>query len=135
MANLGYRSTINAALVGVVAKLQERVDELEKGARKKHTDRRAPFRLPAGTSPPSHPHNTATNLPPCIVRHEDAGGKCERPAVMELYGLPFCVVHGAGVKSGCLEELYLDAEGFLELFDAPHDRAHSPLRRGLRSVE
>ena len=54
---------------------------------------------------------------PCFVRHEDAGGKCLRPAVMEVYGLPFCEIHGAEVKFRALEELYYDAANFLARLD------------------
>jgi len=50
---------------------------------------------------------------PCVVRHPDAGGQCERPAITEVYGLAFCEVHGAEAKSGALEELYFDAANFL----------------------
>jgi hypothetical protein len=46
---------------------------------------------------------------PCTVEHPDAGGRCERPAVMEVYGLPFCEVHGEEIKAGALQELYFDA--------------------------
>jgi hypothetical protein len=62
----------------------------------------------------------------CIVSHEDAGGKCGREAVMEVYGLTFCEVHGEEAKAGALEELYHDALQFMELFDAPHVRTLNP---------
>jgi len=56
---------------------------------------------------------------PCFVRHEDAGGKCERSAVVKVYGLNFCELHGAEVKAGALQELYEDASDFLHRLDNP----------------
>lgn len=56
---------------------------------------------------------------PCFVRHEDAGGKCKRSAVVEVYGLNFCELHGAEVKAGALQELYEDASDFLHRLDNP----------------
>jgi hypothetical protein len=51
---------------------------------------------------------------PCGVHHRDAGGWCERDAVMEIYGLGFCEVHGAEARAGALAELYHDAGNALE---------------------
>ena len=56
---------------------------------------------------------------PCMVRHPDAGGQCERPAVIEVYRLHFCEVHRAEAKAGALEELYHDAANFLKRLDTP----------------
>ena len=53
----------------------------------------------------------------CCVRHEDAGGRCDRQAVLEVYGLLFCEVHGPEVRSGALEEMYFDAGWYLEYLD------------------
>ncbi len=57
---------------------------------------------------------------PCVVAHEDAGGPCERPAVMAVYGLAFCEVHGAECANGALEEMYQDAAEFFDRFDTSH---------------
>lgn len=57
---------------------------------------------------------------PCVVRHPNAGGQCGWKAVLEVYALPFCEVHGAEVKAAALIELYNDAADFLERFDNPH---------------
>jgi hypothetical protein len=81
--------------------------------------------------------------PPCVVRHPAAGGRCERSAVIEVYGLEFCEVHGAEAKSGALEELYFDAANFLERLDNPHIPPPNPVARqalreaveGLRAAE
>ena len=69
----------------------------------------------------------------CVVSHEDAGGRCGRTAVMEVYGLAFCGVHGAEAKAGALEELYYDASNFLERLEndcvpAPNPAALGALR-------
>ena len=56
----------------------------------------------------------------CVVRHQDTGvgeGGCERPATIMVYGLPFCAEHGTEAKVGALEEMYIDAQEFLERFD------------------
>lgn len=45
----------------------------------------------------------------CFVHHRYAGGWCERPAVMQVYDIGFCEVHGAEAKAGALAELYHDA--------------------------
>src|SRR5215210_378984 len=57
---------------------------------------------------------------PCVVRHPDAGGRCGQDAVMEIYGLCFCSIHGAECKSGALEEAYFDAAQFFERLDNSH---------------
>src|SRR3954452_13731010 len=56
----------------------------------------------------------------CCVRHEDAGGQCQRPAVMAVYELCFCEIHGAEAKAGALEEAYYDAANFLARLDNPY---------------
>ncbi len=63
---------------------------------------------------------------PCSVRHADAGGQCERPAVLEVYGLSFCSEHGAECKAGALAELYFDASRWLERLDNPHVSLPNP---------
>lgn len=55
----------------------------------------------------------------CFVRHEDAGGWCHRPAVMLVYGITMCEVHGTEARAGALSELYSDADEFLERLDNP----------------
>ncbi len=77
---------------------------------------------------------------PCGVRHPDAGGKCEQPATMEVYGLPFCEVHGAEAKAGALGELYHDAAMVLRRLDnpsvpEPNAEAMRVLRAGVRELE
>jgi hypothetical protein len=42
---------------------------------------------------------------------------CEGTAILKVYGLPFCEVHGAEVRAGALAELYFDAEQFLTRLD------------------
>jgi hypothetical protein len=67
---------------------------------------------------------------PCVVRHEDAGGQCLRPAVMAAYGLYFCEIHGAEVKAGALEESYFDAANYLERLDNPYVPGPNPAATG-----
>ncbi len=56
---------------------------------------------------------------PCYVHHEDAGGRCERMATMQVYGLAFCEAHGAEVRAGALLEGYEDAGHFFDRFRNP----------------
>lgn len=63
---------------------------------------------------------------PCSVRHADAGGQCERPAVLEVYGLSFCEAHGAECKAGALAELYHEASEWLGRLDNPHVSGPNP---------
>ncbi len=51
---------------------------------------------------------------PCFVHHRYAGGWCERPGVMQVYGISFCEVHGAEVKAGVMAEIYHDAARDIE---------------------
>jgi hypothetical protein len=58
---------------------------------------------------------------PCVVRHEDAGGRCQRAATVKMYNiLNFCPEHGEEAKVGALMELYQDAGYFLDRFRNPH---------------
>src|SRR4051794_24893736 len=72
---------------------------------------------------------------PCFVRHPDAGGLCQHPAVMVVYGLPFCEIHGAEAKAGALEEAYYDAASFLARLDnSAVPEANSVAMRALREA-
>ena len=58
---------------------------------------------------------------PCAVRHEDAGGRCEKTATVKLYGiLNFCPEHGEEARVGALMEAYHDACYFFDRFRNPH---------------
>ena len=59
----------------------------------------------------------------CCVKHSHAGGRCERPAAVAVYGLYFCEPHGAQVAEGALEEAQHDAEVFIDQFRGPEARA------------
>jgi hypothetical protein len=53
----------------------------------------------AGVRAAAEQHGDSGDVITCTVSHEDAGGQCERSAVMEVYGLFFCEVHGAVEKA------------------------------------
>ncbi len=58
---------------------------------------------------------------PCVVRHEDAGGRCQRTATIRMYNvLNFCPEHGEEAKVGALMEIYQDAGYFFDRFRNPH---------------
>ncbi len=58
---------------------------------------------------------------PCVVRHPDAGGRCERTATIRMYEmLNFCPEHGEEARVGALMELYQDAGYFFDRFRNPH---------------
>ena len=54
---------------------------------------------------------------PCWVRTPQ---HCPNTAVMKVYDLPFCEVHGAECRDGAFEEIYQDATEWLSRFDNPH---------------
>ena len=56
---------------------------------------------------------------PCVVSAPDAGGECERPAAVAVYGLAFCQEHGEEAACGALEEMHQGAQDFFERFDGP----------------
>lgn len=81
--------------------------------------------------------------PVCFVGiHEEkvmAPAACERPAVMEVYGLAMCEVHGKEAASGALEEIAYDLEQELLRPANIHVRGLSPhllhaLRHGFDSL-
>lgn len=47
--------------------------------------------------------------PICVVSHPDAGGPCERPAALKVYGLAFCETHGAQAAYEAVREARDDA--------------------------
>ncbi|PLS86818.1 MAG: hypothetical protein CYG60_05235 [Actinobacteria bacterium] len=67
------------------------------------------------------PNNDFERGLPCVVRHPDAGGRCERTATVKMYEiLNFCPDHGAEARVGALMELYQDAGYFFDRFRNPH---------------
>ncbi len=61
--------------------------------------------------------NPVTGSPlPCFVHHEDAGGPCQRPATMRVYGLHFCEVHGEDARLGAASQEAHLAWVFFERF-------------------
>jgi hypothetical protein len=62
----------------------------------------------------------------CWVRLPGSRERCPEVAVMEVYGKPYCEVHGAEIKGGALEELYHDAAMFFERLDNPHAPSLNP---------
>ncbi len=65
---------------------------------------------------------------PCVVRHPDAGGRCQRTATVKMYGiLNFCPEHGEQARIGALMELYQDAHHFFDRFRNPRTPALNAL--------
>ncbi|MDP9480449.1 MAG: hypothetical protein M3R38_33110 [Actinomycetota bacterium] len=65
---------------------------------------------------------------PCVVRHEDAGGRCQKAATVRMYDvLNFCPEHGEEARIGALLELYQDAGYFFDRFRNPHVPDMNPL--------
>lgn len=56
----------------------------------------------------------------CFVHHPAAGGPCERPAALSVYGIRFCREHGEEARIGALMEAYHDAGHFFDRFRNPH---------------
>lgn len=75
--------------------------------------------------------------PTCTVGKLGGGSlapaACDRSAVMDVYGLPMCELHGEEAAGGALEEIAFDLENELERAANPHSRPLSPhLERALR---
>lgn len=64
--------------------------------------------------------------PPCFSGSHRDGTSCERPAVMEVYGITMCEVHGEEAAAGALEEIAHDLEEELQRPMHPHVRDLSP---------
>ncbi len=77
--------------------------------------------------------------PPVCFVGSKPGEVCERPAVMEVYGLAMCEAHGEEAASGALEEIAYDLENELQRPMNGSVRPLSPhlehaLRRGFESL-
>jgi hypothetical protein len=73
--------------------------------------------------------------PACFAGSHRDGIYCERPAVMEVYGIAMCEAHGEEAAAGALEEIAHDLEQELQRPMHPHLRGPSPhieaaVRRG-----
>ncbi len=67
------------------------------------------------------PDNELERGLPCVVRHPDAGGRCQRTATLRMYNvLSFCPEHGEEARVGALMEAYQDAGHFFDRFRSPH---------------
>ncbi len=64
--------------------------------------------------------------PACWVGKGLTGTRCERPAVMEVYGLAMCEAHGEEAAAGALEEIAHDLEQELPRLMNPYVRSLSP---------
>ncbi len=51
------------------------------------------------------PGEAAGENPGCVVSHPDAGGQCPRPAIGEVWSLPFCKVHAREAELAAMEEV------------------------------
>ena len=56
-----------------------------------------------------NPNPRGDGGPSCRVSHPAAGGPCGEPAVMEVWALPFCAVHGAEAEAAALAEMWQEA--------------------------
>ncbi len=74
----------------------------------------------------------------CFVG-SNPGVACDRPAVMEVYGIPMCEAHGEEAASGALEEIAHDLDQEITRFMNPEVRSLGPhleraLHRGAASL-
>ncbi len=61
--------------------------------------------------------------PACVVSHPDAGGPCPRPAIGEVWGLPFCELHGKEAELAAKFEIEETTSRELQvLADAEYER-------------
>ncbi|MDP9479672.1 MAG: hypothetical protein M3R38_29090 [Actinomycetota bacterium] len=71
--------------------------------------------------------------PPVCFVGSRPGEACNRPAVMEVYGIPMCEAHGEEAASGAIEEIAHDLDQELQRPMHPNVRRLSPhIERALR---
>jgi hypothetical protein len=76
--------------------------------------------------------------PACVVSHPDAGGQCPRPAVGEVWGVPFCEVHGTEAELAAASEIEEFARreiGILAEAELERSTVRSPVLALLESIE
>jgi len=77
--------------------------------------------------------------PPVCYIGSRPGEACDRPAVMEVYGVSMCEAHGEEAAAGAMEEIAHDLDQELQRPMHPHVRSLSPhiehaLRLGFRAL-
>lgn len=55
--------------------------------------------------PETTPVEERMGSPVCVVSHPDAGGECGRPAIGEVWSLPFCELHGREAELAAKAEI------------------------------
>ncbi len=60
----------------------------------------------------------------CVVAHPVAGGQCERPAVGEVWALPFCEVHGLEAELAYMDERNETVGNKLEVLADAENKRH-----------
>ena len=76
-----------------------------------------------------------SETPSCVVSHPDAGGPCGRPAIGEVWSLPFYELHGAEAEAAVLDEITEDLEKELEILADAKQQRHLPNRVLVRALE
>jgi hypothetical protein len=61
--------------------------------------------------PETTPAEERKGPPVCVVSHPDAGGECGRPAIGEVWSLPFCASHGREAELAAADEMKSSLEG------------------------
>jgi hypothetical protein len=88
--------------------------------------------------PETTPVEERKGSPVCVVSHPDAGGECGRPAIGEVWSLPFCGLHGREAELAAKAEIEETTKHALQvLADAERDRftTNRPLLEALRAAK
>jgi hypothetical protein len=73
--------------------------------------------------------------PVCVVSHPDAGGPCERPAIGEVWSLPFCELHGREAELAARDEMASSLEGIFTGLQALEQERHDRNETAVRIIE
>jgi hypothetical protein len=74
--------------------------------------------------PETTPAEERRGSPVCIVSHPDAGGPCGRPAIGEVWSLPFCEVHGREAELAAQDEMESSLKGIFRGLVAVEQERH-----------
>lgn len=85
--------------------------------------------------PETTPVEERKGSPVCVVSHPDAGGECGRPAIGEVWSLPFCRLHGREAELAAAEEMGSSLEGIFAGLVAIEQERHDRNEKAVRIIK
>ncbi len=85
--------------------------------------------------PETTPAEERKGSPACVVSHPDAGGPCWREAIGEVWGLPFCGLHGREAELAAADEMASSLEGIFAGLVCVESERHDRNERVVRIIE